>query len=297
MATTTTKRCKICKVCLPICDFRMKRCGTYTAGCTQCLAVKAAWGKKQRERIVAEGTFKCQNCGLACSSSAELKTHIKIVHEKIKDHECQSCNFACSVSSDLQRHIKQVHEKIKDHKCPDCEYACTRKGHLNMHIKQVHEKIKDHECPDCNYACSENGTLQRHLLSCNGTGRRMSKGEKRVLEVLLELGFVEDVDFVFDQTFSDLSNSCGKSLRPDFRFLEYKIMIEFDGIQHFKATTFGGCSAEQAEDAFIKTQESDRITNEYCNENGYNMIRISFEQYPEVLSILHGELLDITNWQ
>ena len=161
----------------------------------------------------------------------------------------------------------------------------------------VHEKIKDHKCPDCEYVCSTKGTLKKHLLSCNGTGRKMSKGEKRVLEVLLELGFVENVDFVFDQSFSDLTDSCGRSLRPDFRFLEYKIMIEFDGIQHFLPVNFGGCSDEQAEAAFIRVQESDRITNEYCIENGYNMIRISYEQYPEVLSILHEELLDITNWQ
>lgn len=40
-------------------------------------------------------------------------------------------------------------------------------------------------------------------------------------------------------------------------------MTELDGVQHFKATTFGGISPERAEENFKLTQESNKIKNDF----------------------------------
>ena len=49
----------------------------------------------------------------------------------------EDCNYACSEKGTLKTHIKQVHDKIKDFACPkeDCDYACSTKGDLKTHIK------------------------------------------------------------------------------------------------------------------------------------------------------------------
>jgi hypothetical protein len=52
-------------------------------------------------------------------------------------------------------------------------------------------------------------------------------------------------------------------------------------------------SEEQALINFEDQQVSDRIKNEFCKKFEYKMIRISYNEFPNILSILHSELLDI----
>jgi hypothetical protein len=67
----------------------------------------------------------------------------------------------------------------------------------------------------------------------------------------------------------------------DFHLTDYDILIEYDGIQHFKPIdVFGG------EKEFAKTQIRDKIKNEYCLNNNIHLIRVSYlENIVEKLSI------------
>ena len=229
-----------------------------------------------------------------CSSNGHLQMHIKQVHNKIKDFECDRCEYTCSLNVNLQRHIKSVHNKIKDFECDRCEYMCSSSSDLQRHIKQVHDKIKDIKCDRCEYSCSRNSTLKKHILICKGEDHsNMSGLELRTKEALNKLGFVENEDYIFNSSYSKLTDFCGRILRPDFRFINHKIIIECDGIQHFKAITFGGISTEQAEKNFKSTQETDDIKNNFCEKYGYKMIRIKFNEIKDLLSILHYELENI----
>jgi len=237
--------------------------------------------------------FKCYKCDYTFSANTDLKRHIKQVHDKIKDVQCNLCKYTCSKNSDLQRHIKQVHDKIKDIKCDRCEFKCSTNGHLKQHIKQVHDKIKDFNCDRCDYTCSSNSSLQNHILICKGEDHsNMSGLELRTKESLSTLGFVENEDYIFNSSYSKLTDFCGRPLRPDFRFIHHKIMIECDGIQHNVPSSFGGYK-EEAEDNLKKIQESDNIKNEFCEKYCYKMIRINYNEIKNVLEILHYKLLDI----
>lgn len=238
--------------------------------------------------------FECdrENCDFSCSQSSKLQQHVKQVHDKIKNFECPNCDYKCSQNGNLQRHVKFVHHKIKDIKCPNCDYTCSRNGNLKKHIKNVHEKIKDFECSKCDYKCSSNGDLQKHIEICTGL-RNISSGEFKMIECFEELGFYEDEDYIHDSTFSELTTSCGKRLRFDFMFINHKRVFEYDGEQHIRPVKFGGMSQEQAEENFQKTVENDKLKDDFCKNNGYKMVRISYKDYPNILSILHCELLDI----
>ena len=45
-----------------------------------------------------------------------MKTHIKAVHKKIKDNACQLCDYKTSLKCNLRTHVKLVHEKKQDAK-------------------------------------------------------------------------------------------------------------------------------------------------------------------------------------
>jgi hypothetical protein len=238
--------------------------------------------------------FKCEICDFKCSENCTLQRHIKAVHDQIKDFECEKCDFKCSTNEILQNHIKRVHDQIKDFECEKCEYKCSSNGDLQGHIKAVHDQIKDFECELCDYKCSKNSTLQRHILTCKGKDTsNMSGLELRAKESLEQLGFIEDVDYIFNSSYSKLTDYCGRPLRPDFRFFDHKIFIEADGVQHFKPSNFSNISSERAEENFKKTQERDQIKNNFCEKFGYKMIRISHKDIKDVLSILQFELEDI----
>ena len=175
----------------------------------------------------------------------------------------------------------------------DCEYTCSLNSCLKRHIKSVHDKIKDFKCELCDYTCSTNSTLKQHILTCKGgDDSNMSGLELRTKEALNTLGFVENEDYIFNSSYSKLTDFCGRPLRPDFRFIHHKIMIECDGMQHSIPRSFGGYK-EEAEDNFKKIQETDNIKNEFCEKYGYKMIRVKYNEIKNVLEILHYELENI----
>ena len=86
---------------------------------------------------------------------------------------------------------------------------------------------------------------------------------KKISDVLNKL----NINFKQEYIFNNLKNR-----RYDFYLKDYNILIEFDGIQHFKAVkAFGG------EEEFKKTQIKDAIKNEFCLKNEIKLLRISYK--------------------
>ena len=79
---------------------------------------------------------KCKLCGKNFSRKGNLKTHIKFVHEGIKEHKCNLCGKSFTSSKDLKRHTKAVHELIKDQKCNYCGKSYSDAG---KHVRTVHQ--------------------------------------------------------------------------------------------------------------------------------------------------------------
>lgn len=275
-------------------------------------------------------------CKSAFSDKSKLDRHIKAVHNKIKDNVCDidGCTKAFSEKSDLDQHLSNIHNidvkwfycpqdgckykckknaKIKEHLanihdidvkwfyCPKdgCKYKSKCSGTLKQHLSNIHNiGVKWFYCPEdgCDYKSKNNGKLKRHQRTCMGIKGIGSNGEKYVKQCLSDLGFVLDEDYVFNNSFYPLSQYANKNLRPDFRFLNHNIIIEYDGEQHFRPKAFGKISQEQAEENFKETQENDKLKDDFCKENGFKMIRIPYTKFANTLSILSVELHDIVDW-
>jgi hypothetical protein len=109
----------------------------------------------------------------------------------------------------------------------------------------------------------------------------ISKGEVKIVNFLTE----KNINFNTQQTFSGCLSENSNKLKFDFYLPEKNICIEYDGEQHFKPIEyFGGV------ENFKKQKERDIIKNNYCLENNIKLIRISFNNYNHIESILNSEI-------
>ena len=75
--------------------------------------------------------FNCIQCGRQFTQKQSLKTHIKMVHQTIKDNKCDKCSYTSSTKGNLKVHIKLKHSLTRDFKCKECSYVTALKSSLN----------------------------------------------------------------------------------------------------------------------------------------------------------------------
>jgi len=96
---------------------------------------------------------------------------------------------------------------------------------------------------------------------------KTSRGEMVIDNILT----YNEIKFEKNKTFSGCKDK--NLLQFDFYLPDYNMIIEYDGIQHFKVIgRFGGISE------FEKTVTHDKIKNEYCKSNNINLLRISYKE-------------------
>ena len=86
----------------------------------------------------------CVYCASAFRFPSDLKTHVRVVHEKCRDHKCPRCPAAFGEAGNLRAHVRTVHEKRRDHKCPHCPSAFGKASHLNRHVRTQHHANNSH---------------------------------------------------------------------------------------------------------------------------------------------------------
>lgn len=135
---------------------------------------------------------------------------------------------------------------------------------------------------DCGALCYVISTFltQGRTQSC---GCLQSTGEQKI-ELLLQNN---NISYQKQKTFNTCKNpDTGYPLRFDFYLPDYNILIEYDGIQHYKAT--GGWSSQ----AHMKnTQIRDSIKNQWCKDNNIKLIRIPYIKYNDLTinDLIKGE--------
>ena len=93
----------------------------------------------------------------------------------------------------------------------------------------------------------------------------MSKGENIIKKYLIK----NKIDFIYQKMFSDCKYI--STLRFDFYLPTHNILIEFDGIHHYKAFNYFG-GEKTYKDTIIK----DKIKNEYAKNNNIVLCRLSY---------------------
>jgi len=173
--------------------------------CTQCDKYYSKNTEFQRHFNSAHLGIKA-NCPICHKELLpnKITSHIRMVHEKVKNHYCNECGKGFYDKRDMQLHIKRIHlhtkelcgecgkelsaGQLKNHikKCHSGETfkvicpVCGKKvGYLDEHMRSVHKKEKNHQCPLCPLKVYKKNTLKRHLawhekgkLTVNGTPKK-----------------------------------------------------------------------------------------------------------------------------
>jgi hypothetical protein len=139
--------------------------------------------------------------------------------------------------------------------------------------------------------CNKHGKFRQNYMNhLNGQGCprcKTSKGELKIEEFLIHKKIVYDSQFSFDDLFEK------RKLKFDFAVFNNKndkeiknpsYLIEYDGIQHFKAT--GWSTLENLE----STKRKDKLKDKYCKLHNINLIRIKYTNYTNIEDILNLNL-------
>lgn len=109
-----------------------------------------------------------------------------------------------------------------------------------------------------------------------------SRGEKRIEQFLKNHNIIYKTQYIIPNE----NLFCGnKRIYVDFYLPDYKIIIEFNGAQHYKPIKFWGGTK-----LFEKQQERDLAVKKYCKSHKITLIEISYKNYIDIENILKQKL-------
>lgn len=120
----------------------------------------------------------------------------------------------------------------------------------------------------------------RHLSGC-GCPDCKHKNQGKVKEFLIK--HFKDWIITSNKKIWDKYKSCNHKRFCDF-WLEkdgVKIMVEYDGQQHFMPVSFGCRDKNKVNDKFKKTQLKDKLDSKFCEENNIILYRIKYSEDKE----------------
>ena len=116
-------------------------------------------------------------------------------------------------------------------------------------------------------------------------GKRVSKGESVIYDFLME----HKIYFEKEKSFIDCLSPKYNRLRFDFYLPNRNILIEFDGIQHYKVKRKNSTYALNKYNLIVL---HDQIKNKYAKDNNIKLIRIPYTHFKFITFNLSILLLD-----
>lgn len=171
--------------------------------------------------------------------------------------------------------------------------GCPKCGGVAKITQEYAENIVNKRCIKMNYSLIEPFVFKTNKtkikLKCNNCGHffsptyngfisaetgckkcNQSKGEERITNFLN----LKKIDFIQEYKFDDCKYV--RKLLFDFYLPEYKLLIEYDGEQHFQPQNCWGGEKE-----FQIIKKRDEIKNRFCTENQIDLLRIKYNENVE----------------
>jgi exonuclease III len=107
--------------------------------------------------------FTCDICSKSFRHEHHLATH-RATHEDShgqKNWPCNKCDKSLSSKQCLTSHMKVVHDKIKEFRCTKCDKSFAANYYLQTHIDVFHNEIK-FNCDKCPKCYESQSALSRH---------------------------------------------------------------------------------------------------------------------------------------
>lgn len=194
--------------------------------------------------------------------------------------QCQECGK--EIRFDKRRHdYSDVKKYIEDYNCKL----------ISDNYKNINQKLEI-QCNCGNLFYTSYNMFKNLDINCCKRCREeknsISKGEIKIEQWLND----NKIKYETQYTFDSLKNS--HKLRFDFAILNkennIKLLIEYDGKQHYGLGNFTSDEDEMIAQ-YNRVLQNDYIKNEFCFTNGYSILRIPYNRYSQIESILERNLL------
>lgn len=176
--------------------------------------------------------------------------------------------------------------------CPICRYLKSAENTRLTNVefiekaKLVHGDKFDYSVTkyynwgtDVEIVCYKHGVFSQapgnHLAGKGCKYCKESKGELRITNYLDENSF----DYIKEKLFDQCRNN--RKLPFDFYLPKYNLLIEYDGKQHYESVKYFG-----GENGLKLRQTNDNIKNEFAKANNINLLRINYNQFKNIITIL-----------
>lgn len=114
--------------------------------------------------------FKCLQCEKLFSTRYNMKIHMKVLHDCIKEFKCLSCPREFGLKVMLDKHVRAVHLKqdlSSMFQCTKCHLRFTQKSNLITH-QQIHDaNRKLFKCEVCTQMYTRKAALDKHSCPYN----------------------------------------------------------------------------------------------------------------------------------
>ena len=183
-------------------------------------------------------------------------------------------------SKEINVHNLNVWLKLHDRKLIAVDFL----GKINGYTSNVFACV----CPKCGQEFNiATATIHFGKDCCFDCANTYSQYSIKIEKWLKE----HNIDFIREKRFIDCIDKA--PLPFDFYIESKNLCIEVDGEGHFRPVNFKGINDDLAKEHYEKTIEHDIIKNNYCIDNGIDLLRLSYidiksNKYKEILANKFG---------
>ena len=121
--------------------------------------------------------YKCEICSRAVKTPAQLRSHLRDIHDKVNGTmiECKKCKFSALSESHLNLHNERHHKELF---CYQCEYKTETRLNMVEHVAQKHSRSRNSTCKYWlqNNCRRENCQYKHEKIRCR-FGRNCNRGD------------------------------------------------------------------------------------------------------------------------
>jgi very-short-patch-repair endonuclease len=197
--------------------------------------------------------IECKKCG----NIVEL-----LPSSHLQGHGCSKCSYAGNAKKRSLSNKDFIVRANEIHNNGFIYLEKYTKGHKNIELK----------CKKCGFLFKQDPASHLQGIGCPHC--RVSKGEKSVRKWLDQNKIIWEKQKRF--------KTCKSLMQLPFDFYcrDFKLLIEYDGHLHFKPFNMIK-NKKKRENAFKDQKKRDGIKTKWSEENGYNLLRISYKQNVE----------------
>jgi len=255
-------------------------------GCPKCYELTRGQSQKFTKEIFIKKSIEKHGTKYDYSKVEYKNSQLKVIiicpiHGEFLQRPTSHLKYGCQLCAN--------YENTKNLRMTTEEFIKKAKAfHLNMYDYSETE-YKENNATKVKIICRKHGPFfQEPCSHISGKGCPKcigSIGERKIRKYLTE----QKINFEEQKTFP--SCKFKRALRFDFYIKQLNLLIEFDGIQHFKEELENSKFDNSFYDDAIEIR--DNFKTSWCEEHQINLLRIKYDEVPELKIKEYLEFLEI----